>query len=377
MKSRVILLPCRQYEKEKICRLLEIGVDLLGGWGEIGSGEEQILIKPNLVRGAEVERAVITHPAVVGAVACSLKAAGFRRISCGDSCGVGVAKKVMRDSGMDLQLNPYEVELKEFGEPKKVKFTYGGRNHTFMMAGDVLQADGIISVCKMKTHALEHITGAVKNQYGCISGLYKAKGHTKYPNADSFARMLVHLNQFLKPRLYIMDGITAMEGNGPTSGDPVSMGVILMSKDPIALDSVFCRLIHLNPEYVPTNIHGQKMGLGTWKEEEIEVFTPKGRMEMGEVVKTFGKPDFCVDRTTSKGRGILGKIGFLKAFQKKPVIDPDKCRKCGVCVESCPVERKAVTFGNGRREAPVYDYKKCIRCFCCQEMCPYKAIGVK
>lgn len=371
------MLPCREYEKEEICRLLELGVDLLGGWGEIGSGEEQILIKPNLVRGAEVERAVITHPAIVGAVACCLKAAGFHRISCGDSCGVGFAKKVMRDSGMDLQLEPYGVELKEFGEPQKEKFTYGGRTHTFMMAEDVLQADGIISVCKMKTHALEHITGAVKNQYGCISGLYKAKGHTKYPNADSFARMLVHLNQFLKPRLYIMDGIIAMEGNGPTSGDPVSMGVILMSKDPIALDSVFCRLIHLNPEYVPTNIHGEKMGLGTWKEEEIEVFTPEGKMEMGEVVKAFGKPDFCVDRTPSKGRGILGKIGFLKAFQKKPVIDPDKCRKCGVCVESCPVEGKAVTFGNGRREAPIYDYKKCIRCFCCQEMCPYKAIGVK
>lgn len=136
-------------------------------------------------------------------------------------------------------------------------------------------------------------------------------------------------------------------------------------------------MIHLDPEYVPTNIHGRKMGLGTWKEEEIEILTPEGQISWEEMVKTFGKSDFRVDRTRSKGRGILGRIGFLKAFQKKPVINPDRCRKCGVCVESCPVEGKAVTFADGRKETPTYDYKKCIRCFCCQEMCPYKAIEVK
>ena len=62
----------------------------------------------------------------------------------------------------------------------------------------------------MKTHALERITGAVKNSYGFIYGLHKAKGHTLFPSADSFARMLIDLNQCVNPRLYIMDGITAV-----------------------------------------------------------------------------------------------------------------------------------------------------------------------
>ncbi len=179
-----------------------------------------------------------------------------------------------------------------------------------MMAQDVLEADALISVCKMKTHALEHITGAVKNQYGCICGLHKAKGHTIYPNADSFARMLIHLNQSIKPRL-LYHGWSHCHGRQWTyirrSG---SDGVILMSRDPVALDSVFCHLIHLDPEYVPTNIHGRKMGLGTWKEEEIEILTPEGQISWEEMVKTFGKSDFRVDRTRSKGRGILGRIGF-------------------------------------------------------------------
>lgn len=117
----------------------------------------------------------------------------------------------------------------------------------------------------MKTHALERITGAVKNSYGFVYGFHKAKGHTLYPSADSFARMLVDLNQYVKPRLYIMDGIVAMEGNGPGSGEPAPMNVMLMSQDPVALDSVFCHLIHLKPEMVPTKLSRRKNG--TWNME--------------------------------------------------------------------------------------------------------------
>lgn len=377
MKSKVILLPINAYDTEILYPAIKTGMDLLGGVSSIIKKEEKVLLKPNLVRDAEVDRAVITHPAVMESVARCLSEAGYKHLACGDSCGAGSANKIMKGSGMAKGMEPYGVVLKEFGEGERVRSEQEGRAHTFMIAKDVLEADALISVSKMKTHALEHITGAVKNQYGCICGFNKAKGHTRYPNADSFARMLIHLNQCIKPRLYIMDGITAMEGNGPTSGDPVSMGVVLMSTDPIALDSVFCHLVDLNPEYVPTNTHGQKMGLGTWKEEEIEILTPEGEISMEDVFSRFGRPDFKVDRSRSKGRGILGKIGFLRVFQKKPYIDKDACKRCGVCVESCPVEGKAVNFTNGRKDAPVYDYKKCIRCFCCQEMCPYKAIKVR
>lgn len=377
MKSKVVLIPVSTYEMNELYPAVKKGLGLLGGLGYFIKKEERILLKPNLVRDAEVDRAVITHPAVMEAVARCLAEEGFTSLACGDSCGVGSSTKIMRNSGMTGRMEPYGVTTKEFAEAEPVQSEFGGQKRTFMLAKDVLEADALISISKMKTHALEHITGAVKNQYGCICGFHKAKGHTQYPNAESFARMLIHLNQYIRPRLYIMDGITAMEGNGPTSGDPVSMGVLLMSADPVALDSTFCHLVHLNPEYVPTNIHGQKMGLGTWQESDIELLTPEGAISMEEAVSRFGNKDFKVERSPSKGKGILGRIGFLRVFQKKPYIEQDTCRKCGVCVESCPVEGKAVNFKNGRKAPPVYDYKKCIRCFCCQEMCPYKAIKVK
>ena len=73
----------------------------------------------------------------------------------------------------------------------------------------------------------------------------------------------------------------------------------------------------------------------------------------------------------------MNTITILRFLKPAPRIDADKCRKCGVCVESCPVDGKALSFSKGHDHPPVYNYRKCIRCFCCQEMCPHKAIYVR
>ena len=96
-----------------------------------------------------------------------------------------------------------------------------------------------------------------------------------------------------------------------------------------------------------------------------------------ELKRKYGNPNFNVDRRKARKKGALDLLEMLGVFQSRPYIVEEKCKKCGVCVESCPVEGKAVRFDNGRRNPPVYDYKKCIRCFCCQEMCPHQAIQVK
>ncbi len=384
-RSRVVLIPCDTYEEETVYEKLKAGLALLGGIGQFVTAEEKVLLKPNLVRKAELSRAVVTHPAVMGAVARLLREAGVKQITAGDSCGFGEARAAAAEVGMDKTLEKYGIPVLDFTGAGLTAYEAGIQTKSFYLSKEVLEADAVINICKMKTHALERITGAVKNMYGCIHGLHKAKGHTQYPNADSFARMLIDLNQFVKPRLFIMDGIIAMEGNGPTSGDPVPMNLLLLSTDPVALDSVYCRLIGLSPEMVPTNHHGEKMGLGRFRDEEIEVVVPEtdglfsGFREIapGELLSLYGNPDFHVDRRRVRSGKWIGLNRFLKVFQKRPYIDGSKCVKCGICVESCPVEGKAVSFAEGRKHPPVYDYKKCIRCFCCQEMCPHKAIKVK
>lgn len=377
MKSKVVLLPCGEYDEEKVYTLLKQGLYLVGGVEALIPKDGKILLKPNLLKRAEVEKAVITHPVVVGAFARILRENGYEQIVLADSCGHGTTQAVIRGTGMDTYLEKYQIPAIDYSEGIKVDYPQGIQAKEFILPKELLEQNCVISLSKMKTHALERITGAVKNSYGFVYGFHKAKGHTQYPSADSFARMLIDLNKCVAPKLYVMDGIVAMEGNGPGSGDPVQMNVMIMSTDPVALDSVFSRLVYLKPEMVPTNYHGEKMGLGTWKEEEITLLTPDGEISMSEAVKRYGNPQFNVDRTEVRKNIWTRMAGALNIFQKKPYIENDKCVHCGICVQSCPVPGKAVDFRKGKDKPPVYDYKKCIRCFCCQEMCPKKAIQVK
>ena len=377
MKSKVVLLPCGEYDEEKVYTLLKQGLYLVGGVEALIPKDAKILLKPNLLKRAEVEKAVITHPVVVGAFARILRENGYEQIVLADSCGHGTTQAVIRGTGMDTYLEKYQIPAIDYSEGIKVDYPQGIQAKEFILPKELLEQNCVISLSKMKTHALERITGAVKNSYGFVYGFHKAKGHTQYPSADSFARMLIDLNKCVAPKLYVMDGIVAMEGNGPGSGDPVQMNVMLMSTDPVALDSVFSRLVYLKPEMVPTNYHGEKMGLGTWKEEEITLLTPDGEISMSEAVKRYGNPQFNVDRTEVRKNIWTRMAGALNIFQKKPYIEADKCVRCGICVQSCPVPGKAVFSKKGKGRPPVYDYKKCIRCFCCQEMCPKKAIKVK
>ncbi len=368
-KSKVALVRCESYDEEAVFAAVKKGVDLIGGLDGIVKEGEKVLLKPNNLATSKPDDAVTTHPSVFNA-ACRLFTEAGLAVSYGDSPGFEKPGPSLAKSGFASVAEKYRIPLADFEKGKTIDFPGGKVWKQFDIANACLDADAIVSLPKMKTHALARVTGAVKNQFGCIYGLNKAAFHVKIPNPVQFSRMLVDINLFLKPRLFIMDGIFAMEGNGPRGGTPVQMNCILVSRDPIALDSTFCRIIGLDPSFIPTNTYGKDAGLGTWLEEEIEI--------VGSPIAAFFSPDFNVVRKPLDNK-IKKTNGFIaNLFFPKPVIEKDKCIKCGICVDSCPVEGKALAFKNGsKKEAPVYDYKKCIRCFCCQEMCPHKAIVVK
>jgi Pyruvate/2-oxoacid:ferredoxin oxidoreductase delta subunit len=185
-----------------------------------------------------------------------------------------------------------------------------------------------------------------------------------------FSQMLVDLNLLIKPRLYIMDGIIGMEGNGPRNGIPKPMRVLLFSTDPVALDAVLCKLINLDPGLVQTLVYGEKFGLGSMQEIEF----------VGDDWSTLVQPDFDVNRdpqaTTSGETGLAGKV-MRQFITPRPYITPELCNHCGQCVRICPAEPKALSWKKGKDTAPVYDYSLCIRCYCCQELCPHEVISVK
>ncbi len=375
-KSTVVLVPAYSYDQQEVDAAVRTGMALLGGFRAFVRPEEKILLKPNLLAGALPQKAITTHPAVFSAVAGLLREEGCGQLSYGDSPGnpVTTPDKAAAASGIREAAEKWRIEKADFSGGSIVRFPEGKKARSFHLCTGVQEADAVINLCKMKTHALERITGAVKNLYGCVCGVSKAAGHAQYPSSESFAEMLADLNLCVRPRLHIMDGITAMEGNGPSSGTPCAMNVLLFSADPVALDTVFCALIDLDPSSVPTCVSAEKAGVGTMRAERIRILTPEGELTCAEAAAKYGKPDFNVSRDRLKRSLFMKLVPLLPALQKRPVVDRKKCVACGVCMDACPVPEKAVRSGNGKKA--VYDYKKCIRCFCCQEMCPAKAITV-
>ncbi len=378
MKSKVVLVECKDYDRENVYAAIQAGIAELGGFEAFVKPEEKILLKPNLLNRSDPEKCVSTHPSVFSAVALSLQNAGFNNLTYGDSPGPPLNwAKVSEICGITKVMDELNIPPGDFDHQTLVEFPDGILAKNFALCQGVVNSDALISVCKMKTHQLTRVTGAIKNTFGCVYGLNKGAFHARFPEVDDFSAMLVDLNRLIKPRLYIMDGVMAMEGNGPASGPVVNMGVILMSADPVALDSVFCRLVHLDPSLVWPIRKGEEMGLGKWRDEDIEVVVPGRTGSMSELLKPYEKPDFDVFRgkiSMWKWRA-LSTISWM--FERKPRIVDKRCVRCGACVEACPLPEKAVTFAKGKTNPPIYDYKKCIRCFCCQEMCPAKAIEAK
>ncbi len=378
-KSTVVAVPCDSYDQEKIYAAVRRGIGALGGFEAFLRRDERVLVKPNLLKPADADSAVTTHPSVILGVLRLLEDYGCSTVRLGDSPGHDVSVHALESIGLSHDKPLFGATIAPMTEEVRVSFPAGITEKEFFFAKEVTETDAIISVCKMKTHALMRVTGAVKNLFGLTCGYRKAMEHVKFPNAGVFARMLVDIHRCVKPRLHIMDAVVAMEGNGPGAGTPTPMNLLLFSTDPVAMDAVFCGLIHLDPEQVPTNVQGEAMGLGTYHEEHIQILlintnvsAPPVPMTVTDFSAAYGNPNFDADRV--KPGVLVHALNTLEHFSRRPVIHKDRCIRCGICVSHCPVPGKALSFKNGKSEPPVYDRQKCIRCYCCQEMCPQKAI---
>ncbi len=367
--SEVVLLCCEDYDPDRLRECLSRGIDLLGGIQRFVLPGERILLKPNLLNGKVPEKAVTTHPSLFRAVA-ELFQSGGARLSYGDSPGFGRSAAVARRAGLAEVAEELGVELADFQNGRFISFPDGNLCKQFVIAEGALDTDGIVSLPKLKTHALTRMTGAVKNQFGCIPGMSKGEFHGRLHKVARFAEMLVDLTRLLAPRLYVMDGILAMEGNGPGNGTPRKMGLLLLSTDPVALDATVCRIIDLDPELVPTITAGQQAGLGNYREMRL----------LGDPIEECACPDFKVNRKPAISTDSVYR--FLVPLMRhyiipRPVINTGQCTRCGTCVQMCPVVPKAIDFRDpDRTTPPQYDYGQCIRCYCCQEICPDSAIQV-
>jgi len=371
--SDVSLMRCSSYDREVVEAAVRQAVNLLGGMSAMVSAGERVLIKPNLLLPTPPKRAVTTHPSVLAAVVRLVKEAGAIPFI-GDSSGVPLYERVLRATGVRSVAEELGAEIVDFSAHAcEVENPDGVRVKRLVLSRAAVQADKLISLPKLKTHGQVYFTGAVKNQLGCVPGFLKAQYHFRFPDRDLFAGALLDINRYLKPKavLAIMDGIVAMEGNGPSGGSPRDVGVIIAGRDFPAVDVVACRVVNIEPMTVPTTRLAYETGFADGDIGAIKV--------LGTEIEDVIVKDFKRLRVVAN----VGRMGPIPKFISdriseslvpKPAPDKEVCTLCGACVEACPAVPKAIELTD---RGIVINYDRCIRCYCCQEMCPSRAMKLR
>jgi uncharacterized protein (DUF362 family)/Pyruvate/2-oxoacid:ferredoxin oxidoreductase delta subunit len=363
MNSKISLVRCKDYEPALVFASVKKAIDLLGGITNFVKPESKVLVKPNLLMAKEPEFGITTHPEVLRAVVRILK-----QINCKIFVGDGPSvwgnqiedvDEVYERTGIKRVCQEEGLGLVKFDKRRM-------REDKFPLTTWLDDCEYLVSLPKFKTHDFTILTGAIKNLFGLVSGTYKTELHKKYFQKEDFARILVDIYQEARPALTVIDGIVAMEGDGPaTSGKLRNCGLLLAGSDGVALDSVLAMMMGLLPEDILSTKEAAKRNLGISDIEYIEI--------LGEKLEEAIRAPFQLPSTSFKSRIPRPIIEIAKKFIRfYPKVVQANCIRCQACVRACP--KKVISL---RANRIVIDYSGCISCFCCQETCPNSAIKVK
>ncbi|MEZ0537803.1 DUF362 domain-containing protein [Caldicellulosiruptoraceae bacterium PP1] len=365
--SKVVLLECQDYDsdiiKEKLLyafRLLNIDLNKF----------QSFLLKPNLLMKKKPEEATTTHPAVVkaiGSILMDLK----KDVVLADSPGGPYTQRrlegVYTASGLKNVCDELGIKLNYDISSSVLRYNKGVMLKNIDLIKPFFNSQALISLAKLKTHRMAIYTGAVKNLFGLIPGGKKAEMHFKYQEVDRFMDMLLDILEATRPILGIIDGIVAMEGEGPSAGNPKKLNVLIVSDDLLAADYIACKIIGLDIERVPLLRVAEDRGL--LEVNNIEV--------IGDNIDHFIAKDFKIP--DSSGISFLEnripqpiKDALNNLMTPKPVFNRNHCIGCKECFNACPAQAIEMK----ERKAYV-DLSKCIKCYCCHELCPAKAITIK
>ena len=336
-------------------------VNLLGGIDRFIKPDGSYLIKPNLFTTIPSEKGATTDLRIFMTLARMIKEKNARPVvgECPATASYARPDIVFDNLGVReiCQKEDVAINVLDREEPVRVKNPSAEVLDNFWFPKFSLDCEGIINVPKLKTHSLTKMTCAVKNLFGLQQGGSKANHHVRTGNdPESFNRLLVDLYGCIHDKviLNVVDAVVAMEGEGPTTGDPVKLYVIIAGEDAAAVDFVSAAVMGWDPLEVGTNYLLAERGLGPKTLDEVEVVG----VPIEKVVRPFKRP-----QTHSDGQMFID-------IQMPIVCDPEKCESCGICVQTCPV--KAISMNN----IPEFNDSICIQCFCCMELCPHGAIRV-
>jgi uncharacterized protein (DUF362 family) len=242
--SNVMLMPAPSYDADfadiVTSGLRELRVDVRG---------KRVLLKPNMVE-YEPGTAINTHPAVVAGAALAMRRAGAAEVVVAEGPGHRrdteflLMRTGLYDYLRDLRLRFVDLNQDDVREVALKSGFMGLR--TLALPVEVLQADLVVSMPKLKTHHWAGMTASMKNFFGVVPGaVYGWPKNILHVHGIDYS--IIDLNATVRPGLTIVDAVTAMEGDGPIMGQPRHVGFLGMSSDLVAMDATLARIIGLNP----------------------------------------------------------------------------------------------------------------------------------
>jgi len=344
--------------------------------------DARILIKPNLNNDLSALTGNSTDLRVLAALVGELKKLGYSNLTIADGPNIGACRKgidVFGRLGLRSLAGHIHVELLDLNHSPAVEVRVATGN--VHVARACLEADCLISVPKIKTHAEAGISSSIKNLMGCVAGADKWLMHADLP------ANLVSLNKILRPHLILVDGLIAMEGNGPGDGSPRRLDWLLAGTDAFKLDLLVTRLIGMDWNNVPCLTTAYETG--SIKEADIleagkvdpaiqMVPAPPRRL----ITRLLDRRELKVLRDITRPihrsesvRRTLHRAGIMQdvyentdAGIQRLQMDKARCTNCGLCVDYCPLALPIL--------ATNFDFQKsaCIKCLYCSDVCPEEAI---
>ena len=315
---------------QAIKEALDRALDLIGGIETFICQGDMVIIKPNLIKPAHYKTGTITNPFLIEAVCRTAKEKGAKRVIVADGAAVGYdTEKVFDRAGLQDVAKREGVELFDFkrSEWVSVPVPYGKVLHRIKLPRIFLEADVVVNMPVMKTHDVFPATLGIKNMKGVIREEDKKRFHRW-----GLSQAIVDLNKVALPDLTIIDGTVGMEGLGPTHGEPVNLGVIIVSRDVVAADSVASTVMGIDPVEIEYVKLAEKEGLGCADLSKIEIVGER----LESIIRPFRRIKLDFKKYEEKGVFILergacsgcrhnmesiisnlereGKLGYLKGF---------------------------------------------------------------
>jgi uncharacterized protein (DUF362 family) len=243
--SDVALLPADGYDVD-FSDVVGRGLQLL----KIEVVGKRVLLKPNLVE-YENDRVINTHPALVAGAAQALLRAGAASVVVAE--GPGHRRDIeylVTSTGLHDHLRDVGVRFVDLNHDDVREVTLAStftELGTLRLPVELLAADLVVSMPKLKTHHWAGITCSLKNLFGTVPGAVYGwpKNVLHWRGIEN---SILDLASTIRPALAIVDGVVGMEGDGPIMGTPKRVGCVVMGADPVAVDATCARVMGLRPE---------------------------------------------------------------------------------------------------------------------------------